>query len=348
MRILFLTAHLQPFLCAGLNELAEVPDIELLVYTQQRSENEWLDFRSDKIRVHTYVSEPEEHFRQQVDAFRPEIIFCAGWMYPLYLSWCRRWKAKGALTICAMDTQWKASLRQRLLIVLSPILLKTACTHAWVPGPRQKEYARRLGFAEERILEGLYAADTPLFRQAFRAGTHSGAPGLFPHRLLYAGRLEPHKLRNFLIAFHRLHSEELGDWVLEIIGSGSMDEDPLLRHPAIRRRPFLGQNALVASAAEGGVFCLCSADEPWGTVIQEFAAAGMPLLVSRQCGASDLYARENAFLCDGADPEDIALALRRVLQATDTELWTMAAQSALLGCRPDSADWARSLLSVKK
>lgn len=348
MRILFLTAHLQPFLCAGLNELSKVPDIELWVYTQQRPENEWLHFHSDKLRIHTYASVPERRFRQQADAFQPEIVFCAGWMYPVYLRWCRSWKAGGGLTICAMDTQWKATMRQRLLTVLSPFLLKSVFTHAWIPGPRQKEYARRLGFTEERILEGLYAADTPLFRQAFRAGTTSGASGPFPRRLLYAGRLEPHKLRNFLIAFHRLRSEELGDWGLEIIGDGSMEGDILLRHPAIRRRPFLGQKELALAAAKGGVFCLCSADEPWGTVIQEFAAAGMPLLVSRQCGASDLYARENAFLCDGSDPEDILVALRRLLQATDSELWAMSAQSALLASRPDSADWVRSLLSVKK
>lgn len=346
MRFLFLTAQLQPFLCSGLNELVATTNAQVLVYTQKRKENDDLVFDHSHIRIVTYVDEPQADFRLEAEKFQPDVVFCAGWMFRVYMSWCRRWKAIGMKTICAMDTQWNASLRQRMLVTLAPLVLRTAFTHAWVPGRRQKEYALRLGFSEDAILDGLYAANIGLFSGVWKYSANADHTRAFPRRLLYVGRLEPHKIRNFLIAVNRLFAEGHCSWKLDLIGNGSMASDPLLQHPSISLREHLGQTELANEAARGGVFCLCSYDEPWGTVVQEFAAAGMPLLISRQCGSSDQYLKDNGWLCDGANVEDILRMLRVVLATPDRSLFHMAQRSVVLGAAPDSGDWVRTLVSV--
>ncbi|MGC4057881.1 MAG: hypothetical protein QM743_07135 [Chitinophagaceae bacterium] len=192
-RILFLTARLQPYLCSGINALMAAADVEILVYTQRCPENELLRFNTGPLRIFTYDYEPETFFWKEIQSFKPDLVFCAGWMYRMYLSWCRTLKARGTHTICAMDTQWKGSFRQRLHLLIAPCTIQPSFTHAWVPGSRQYIYAQRLGFRKEQIMEALYATDTRLFSATWPVSANKHATD-FPKRLLYAGRLEPDKL----------------------------------------------------------------------------------------------------------------------------------------------------------
>jgi glycosyltransferase involved in cell wall biosynthesis len=348
MRVLFLTAQLQPFLCACLAELVASTDVQVLVYTQQSDPLGLLSSLDNRIRVVMYESRPHAGFRKSIEEFDPQMVWCAGWMYKEYLRWCRALKLRGVKCICAMDTQWKATPRQYALLTLARPLLHTAFSHAWVPGPRQHEYARRLGFKEADILKGLYAADVRLFAAAAARSTNLCSQMPFPKRFLFVGRFVPHKLSPLLLAFQRLTVGDLNGWRLELIGSGPLFDDPLMDHPAIFVRPAMSQQALANEAAKGGVFCLCSTDEPWGTVVQEFCAAGMPLVVSRQCGSSELYVRNNGILCDGSDPGNIARALLEMTLLSDEQLYAMAAESARLGRLPDVVAWVEALRSVEK
>lgn len=348
MRILFLTAQLQPFLCACLKELVTTTDAKVLLYTQESDPYGLVSTLDARIRVDTYVTQPRPDFWGRIDGFQPEIVFCAGWMYRQYLRWCRVLQSRGAQSICAMDTQWKASLRQYALIALSQSVLHSAFSYAWVPGPRQKDYARRLGFDTGCILEGLYAADIRLFGAVAKRSANFQTQAPFPKRFLFVGRFVKHKLLPLLLAFHRLSAGDLNGWKLELIGSGPLLDDPLLHHPCITVRNSLSQDALAEEAAKGGVFCLCSADEPWGTVIQEFCAAGMPLVVSKQCGAADLFVRNNGMLCDGTDPEDIARVLECVMTLPEEQLFAMAQESARLGLQPDVVTWVNTLRTLEK
>lgn len=345
-RILFLAAQLQPFLVSGIRTVTENNEVTVLVYAQSRPENELLQIKTGpQLRIFTYAHEPEPFFWQQIEAFKPEVVVCAGWMYFRYLDWCLHLKRKGAKTICAMDTQWKGSLKQHIWVRLAPLLLTRRFTLAWVPGRRQEAYARKLGFRPDAILHYLYAPDVQLFGQAFTSFCRNHA-AFFPKTFVFAGRLEPHKMRNLLLAFRQLDDAAREGWTLTVIGNGSMKNDTLLQHAAIRQLPAMSQPALVAFASQGGVFCLCSTDEPWGTVVQEFAAAGFPLVVSRQCGSSEHFIEDNGFLCDGNDVDNIAAALLSVIALSDAELREMGSKSHVLGRQSDSATWASELMRV--
>lgn len=349
-RILFLAAQVQPFLSSGLGVLLNHYDVEVMMIFQNADESAPVLLAAHpRLRVFKYDYEPDAFFWKDIDAFKPDVVFCAGWMQLRYLSWCKLLKQKGATAICAFDTQWKGTFKQKVLVAAAPFTIQKCFTNAWVPGVRQYEYARRLGFTEPQIALQLYAPDTDLFVRAYQE-FRANRTTIFPKRFLYVGRLEPHKLKNLLLAFHSLSPGELKEWQLTVIGNGSMSEDKLLRHEAIEYISFLTQQDLMHEASASGVFCLCSADEPWGTVIQEFASAGMPLVVSAQCGTQPHFLTdgENGFVCDGNDIKSIAAALKKIIATDDETLFAMCAKSNHLGIATNSRTWADTLLSIKK
>lgn len=345
-RILFLAAQIQPFLVSGLHTLLEHYDVELLVYAEHTEQMELLGIRTDsRLRVFLYHYDPDPFFWNEVQKFNPNIVFCAGWMHRRYVSWCRTLRHNGAQTICAMDTQWKGSLKQKVWTALSPFILKKSFAYAWVPGKRQKNYALKLGFSEDFILNNLYAPDTQLFEQAYFAAKRM-EDNVFPKKFLYVGRMEAHKILNLLKAFTALSKSELEGWQLQLIGNGALVNHPLLKHSSIVYQKALAQDHLVSIAEHKAVFCLCSSDEPWGTVAQEFAAAGLPLLLSRQCGSSEHFLNGNGLLCDGTDVISIKGALLEFINMNPSDLYEMSEKSHLLGKATSSLTWAAELMRL--
>jgi glycosyltransferase involved in cell wall biosynthesis len=76
--------------------------------------------------------------------------------------------------------------------------------------------------------------------------------------------------------------------------------------------------------------------EQWGLVVNEAAAAGVPLVVSGPCGAATaLVDPKNGFIVDPANPEEIAAALGKLMGLSDDERWNMGVES-----RRIVADWS--------
>lgn len=347
-QILVLHAHIQPFLIAGIKKLAEEHRAEVLVVCWPKSDTSptntientsirFLTKRADNVaEVHTCVRE-----------FNADIVYTVGWMDKTYLAWTQEHKKKGKKTLLAMDTQWEGRLKQRLNCVLAPLFLRRVFTHAWVPGIKQYEYANRLGFREDEILSNLYAPDTDLFNKYYLSTLPKKTLG-YPKNFLYVGRLVSHKLENLLRAFSGLSDVELNGWKLIVVGNGPFVIAPFKKNPNILFRPFLQQNEQEDIVSDAGVFCLTSSIEPWGMVVQEFAAAGLPLLVSKQCGAQHSMVNEgsNGFLCDGNDVEDIKKQLKLLAKLEPEQLLEMGAKSNHIGTVNNSATWAATLMSV--
>lgn len=347
-RILFLAANVQPFLASGIATLLQEYNVTvLLLCNQDNPDAPLLPEPHPQLKVLQYDRKPDASLAAEVFDFKPDLVYCAGWMHTRYLEWCYRLRKREVVTICAMDTQWKGTWKQRLLSMLSPLLSGFVFSHAWVPGSRQEQYARKLGFNAACIIDSLYAPDTALWAGVYTRKENT-AEATAIKEFLYIGRLEPHKLKNLLLAFRRLSPEERQGWQLRLIGRGSMLHDPLLQHEAIHVLDFMPQQELVAAIAATAAGCLCSSDEPWGTVIQEMAAAGLPLIVSRQCGAQPHFVtdKENGFVCDGTDPGSIRKALLQMIACDGATRAEMGKISHQRGTSSNSHTWAASLMSL--
>lgn len=84
------------------------------------------------------------------------------------------------------------------------------------------------------------------------------------------------------------------------------------------------------AAASGGVFVNPALTEPFGLTLIEAAASGLPIVATADGGPKDIVANcRNGYLVDPLSPEDMAAALRTVLE--DRENWARLAAEGLQG-----------------
>lgn len=343
-KILFLYIQAQPFLIAGIKILIETYNFEITLYSKISTFNATLDPpQSSNFTHYYYTNKPELSTLEQFELLNPDLIVCSGWIFKDYLNICRKFHKKGLKTILAFDNQWQANLKQRFLSLISPFILLNTFNYAWVPGNRQKQYALKLGFKEPQILNYLYATDTNLFEKAYHSLNRTQAN---KKRFLYVGRLEEHKLLNLLIAFTSLDEKYTENCEMVIIGDGTLKNHPLLLHKSIVYKPSMSQQSLLMEAQDATVFCLCSRIENWGMVIQEFAATGMPLLISTQCGASDHFGKGNAYICNGNNILSIQAGLKFFINTSTNRLQEMGRISNQLATQSNSHTWAKELINI--
>lgn len=348
-KILFLAAHVQPFLLAGINMLVKEYDARVLVVCRPVSSIAPNPLPENKNLTFLVKGDNTREIEERIFQFNADVVWVAGWMESNYLKWAKRYRQMGKATLMAMDTQWKGLFRQYANLVLAPFRLRPVYTHVWVPGFKQKIYAEKLGFKDSRILSGLLTPDVELFSLAYHANKEAKQK-VYPKALLYIGELQPHKFEYLLLAFTSLSEEERNGWQLIVIGKGPLETHPGMKNDGVDYRGFMQQAELVSVFKDAGVFCLTSSNEAWGTVIQEAAAAGMPLLISKQCGAhySMLQDGYNGMLCDGERVTDIKDKIKKMITLPVPELFAMGERSHKIGTATNPSMWAATLMSVIK
>lgn len=278
-------------------------------------------------------SAPHEVYRQTITLLEqnePDAVAITGWATAesfAAIAWARR---NGKRIVVMSDSQAIDAVRSPLREAIKSRVVR-ACDAALVAGHRSKDYVVSLGMAEDRVFLGYDAVDNTHFAQGAKQVRADAAAtrrrlGL-PHRyLLASARFIPKKNLPRLIEAYAKAIMGLGDAPdLLILGDGperDAVEAAIARADIVERvhlPGFRDYELLPAfySLAEG--FVHASTTEQWGLVINEAAAAGLPLVVSTPCGAAIELLREgeNGFLVDPAETEDIARALRKLMTLPD-------------------------------
>lgn len=201
-------------------------------------------------------------------------------------------------------------------------------------GAQAREVLRGLGVPEARLFdapnahdhESLTAALAGRDATALRAGLRAGL-GCREKLALVAGRLVAAKgIRPLLAAWRGLAPELRDAWTLLFVGDGPL-------------RPEIEQAAAAGAAGEilccGAVAARDMADfyagadllvfpslgDPWGLVVNEALACGVPVLCSRLAGCADDLIRpgENGWHFDPLDADDFSRALAGALRCPDRE-----------------------------
>lgn len=278
---------------------------------------------------------------QALDALRPAAVAINGWSVPearAALAWCRR---RGARAILMSETKqddgdqrvwWKEAIKSWLV---------RRSDAALVGGRPQADYLQRLGFPAHRIFLGYDVVDNDYFaRETARvraaAAAHRARYHL-PERFFFAcTRFLPRKnLDGLLQAYAAYRAQAAGSlWGLVIAGSGE-DTDAL---HALERRlgldgviwpGFIQYEHLPVYFGLASAFIHPAKAEPWGLVVNEAAASGLPLLVSRPVGAGYELLRdgENGLAFDPWRVDDITRVLRTLADLTDDQRAAMSARS---------------------
>ena len=104
---------------------------------------------------------------------------------------------------------------------------------------------------------------------------------IYRGRFLYVGRLAEEKGLDFLLDFFRKHSE----LSLTIVGDGPQRESLELRaSDNIQFKGYVNNSELNSIFVEHDVFIFPSISEPWGLVVEEALAHGLPVICSDKVG----------------------------------------------------------------
>jgi len=178
---------------------------------------------------------------------------------------------------------WQSSIRRRLLHQL------VRRAHAVLPvGSANRMYWEKYGAEESQIFMAPYAIDNQ--KVAGLVGERPIPDPSAPLRLLYIGRLLPRKGVDLLLeAFNPF--VETNPATLTIVGDGperarleSM-QTPKAREQTKWRGKLPNEEAM-RSMREADLFVLPSRYEPWGLVVNEAMAAGLPVVAHREVGSA--------------------------------------------------------------
>jgi 1,2-diacylglycerol 3-alpha-glucosyltransferase len=290
---------------------------------------------------------------------RPDAVAVAGYVRPeclAALAWARE---GGRPAILMSESQrrdhprawWKEAIKSRRVRRFSAAL---------VGGPRHRDYLIDLGMPAHRIALGYNAVDNAHYAaRAADARREAGGRVGLPERpyFLAVNRFVPEKnLPRLVRAFAAYRAAAPDGWDLALCGDGPgavAVEDAVrasgLAH-AIHRPGFLQADELARWYAFASAFVHPSLVEPWGLVVNEAAACGLPLLVSAQAGCVETLVLDppgtTGRRLDPADEADIAATLGWVASLPVADRAAMGRRAAEVVAAWGPERFARGLLEA--
>lgn len=292
------------------------------------------DFENTGVRYYERESLDEADLQDLVRSTSPDLIVSFGWADKGYLRAIRA-RPRHTCAVMTMDNQWHGTARQMLGLLWGRVNLTRLFDFVWVPGERQRRFARLLGFSDASIRTRLLVANDRNFAPI--RNSFEGAP---KKRLIFVGRYVPEKgLRELWQGFIDYHDSTDSELELLCIGTGALFEERP-QHRRIRHLGFAQPEDFPKALSGGGIFILPSHFEPWGLVVHEFAMAGCPLVLSRAVGAGDQFlGPDNGFLIDEVSPKAIEKAIRAVDDLDESTLAAMSRASAARAGTLTVSDW---------
>jgi glycosyltransferase involved in cell wall biosynthesis len=327
-RIVFLTDIITPYMVAVLEALAKSSNLTVVFCS--RTGTRGMDWRVEReLPFHHEVIEGLTIRRRHQDAtdyylspriisvlhrLGPQALISGAFSLPsLYSAAYAR--AVGIPLLIHSDGTSRSEAR------LGPEqrIARMALRHlAWGAIANSQPAARRfieMGFQPGRVFHAPHATNVEPF---WRVAEQRRVSGVGPLRLLWVGRLIPRKGGKWLLQAVAEAQRAGASIDLTVVGTGS--DEPRLRVLAqelgvtVWWRGFIDQPDLPRLYGEADAFAFPTLDDPFGMVVLEAAAAGLPVIASPYGGATEDLIRDgvNGFVVDPCDTKAMAAAITRV------------------------------------
>ena len=333
MRVALLTNILSPYRMPTFRALAQTPGWSLRIFVNAESEfdRDW-EVDSEGLDVVTlpgrarirngrtlHFPSPLFFFRAR-RGFRPDAVISAELGARTVLAWLFCLIFRVPLTIWAVPTRDLLAGSSWLRRVLGRFLLARARTVV-VPGAEGRRAFRAWGVPEARIFLAPQCHDVDTYAKALarldpdsaRLELHA-ALGCRPRVALVVGRLLQWKgVKEVLDAWDRLPPPLRRDWTLLFVGQGpeaNRVDVAIATHATgeIVHIQRAGPDELAELYTIADLMVFPTLGEPWGIVVNEAMACGLPVLCSPRAGCAEelVITGKTGWL---ADPHD-EMALR--------------------------------------
>jgi len=340
-RLVLITEIIAPYRIPVFNALARRSELDLQVIFLAETDEALRQWRvyTEEIRF-SYQILPSWRWRTGKDSLlinrglrsvlnklSPQVIICGGYSYAASwqaLWWARRHRVEFVL--------WSESNRfdsrsQRPWVEWPKSYFLKRCDRFVVPGKASFEYLRLLGCPAASILTAPNAVNNCLFAtQAESAKLHADE---FRQRMklptrfiLFVGRLVPEKgVFDLLAAYAKLESNLRSEVGLVFAGDGVSRTELTMQASQITPGEvcfpgFAQREDLAGLYALAEFLVLPTHSDPWGLVVNEAMACGLPVIVSDVAGCTaDLVENGwNGYIVPCRDPEKLAAAIDSLLR----------------------------------
>lgn len=290
------------------------------------------------------VSEVAGRVRLNLDSLQPDVLAIPGWADRGALA-ALRWSVTHQVPVVIMSETtawddprqaWREWIKRRVVRL---------CSTALVGGQAHSDYLVQLGMPAERVSPGYDAIDNEYFIQRVEEVRPEDSVIRKRHDLpeqyfLASARfVEKKNLPGLFRAYARYRSlcaeSFQTPWHLVLLGDGELRDSLLalraelrlgevIHLPGFKQYPDLPAYYGLAQA-----FVHASTTEPWGLVVNEAMASGLPVLVSNRCGCAHDLVQDgcNGFVFDPGDEENLAILMQRVSGLTPGKLSAMGTAS---------------------
>lgn len=252
----------------------------------------------------------------------PDAIVCGGYNYLASWqakSWARSHRIPFILWVESTDKDRRSG--NRMLEFLKTRFMRD-CSAFVVPGKSSFEYVKKYRTAGQQIFTAPNAVDIELFAQraaAVRqdAALHREALRLPSRFFLFVGRLVPEKgVFDLLDAYGKLSAEMRAEVGLVFVGEGTARSELGRRANdimpgSIQFAGFAQREQLASYYALADVFVFPSHTDPWGLVVNEAMACGLPVISSEAAGCTADLVEDNwnGRVVRGGDVKQLASAM---------------------------------------
>lgn len=272
--------------------------------------------------------------------FAPNCVFIPGWSRSYSLAallWCQ---TNSVPTVMMSESTEQDSARAACKEWLKTRILRLCCA-ALVGGSAHAQYLGKLGMSHERIFDGYDIVDNEYFHRSTKAVRLRGKElraqfGLANQYFLASARfIEKKNLRTLVEAYARYRDEtgpsshgtsqsKTGQpWSMVVLGDGPQKRaiekliSKLRLESCVRLPGFSQYQELPVYYGLASAFVHASMSEPWGLVINEAMASGLPVLVSNRCGCvPELVCEEgNGFSFDPGNVHQLSRLMGRLASA---------------------------------
>jgi glycosyltransferase involved in cell wall biosynthesis len=305
------------------------------------------------------AGEMKRGIERELDRLRPDAVAIAGWGNVdarVCLDWCKRNEAKAIVMseTRAADGRrvwWKEWVKSRIVRRFDAALCG---------GESHKRYLVQLGMPEGRVALGYNVVDNDFFKlRTADCGSFIDSP-----YFLASNRFVERKNLGRLVEGYKIFQdsalqiqgvEKTGVWPLVLLGDGELRaqleaqcvelgleiaerEDLKLDSYKLKTRTGCGLvvfagfrqiGELRTFYAGAGAFVHPALEEPWGLVINEAMASGLPVLSSRNVGAAEelVVEGQTGFLFDPWDVNSIAASLFKMFSMSEAERHKMGVRA---------------------
>ncbi|MFN5250501.1 MAG: glycosyltransferase family 4 protein [Bacteroidota bacterium] len=278
----------------------------------------------------------------------PDVVLCSGWNDGFYNKFVKNASKSVPVFLC-FDNVFRYTLKQIVSLPMARVMFKGVYSGVWVPGSKQADFARLMGFKRNQIFTGFYSTDNHYFSKLYNENVIAKSKS-FPKRFLCVARYIPQKgLPLLWKAFSELKKETGTEWELWCAGTGEGFEERI-EHEGIRHLGFVQPKDFSSVVSQCGVFVLPSLFEPWGVVVNEFAAAGFPLLLSDKVGSGSLYLKtgENGWLFQSGNVKELKQKMQEIIETAEQKLIEMGNESSKMGAVNSADNWSATLVTLSQ